>query len=630
MTIKKLIDEYYNTVDSSDYDVTDKLKHLRVVIHGYAEKMHAQNDQKGLEMLKLENDVLEIGKSVENGMSPHFRSSKKNEDGTSVEIISPDYTLYGSKEYDYFLKRYNETLNPFLKTEYGLILYINRYLQHFSQREILVDQLIKLAEKYHAKILSSETDAHLYEHNLCARIMDAIVICDRSGEALKERYEKLIKLIEDWFLSWSINHKEFFFFSRFVVKVFTGYQKVAGLLINKQVILEKLDQSIKCSPSENGLSTLFTEEAALFNATYKLKPANEYEIMLGNLHEQEGDRELKRDHIPGAIKSYEDALQYFTNAKDKSSISRVSMKYETNKGKFKMGLISAQTDKDTSKIVAQFINAITEKGSPKQIITCLCGYQLFKKASELEKSAENALNKTTLASFFTTQITDKYGNTLKVYKTDQEKFEFNLLSDLKINYQVTMQIIVPVLFDSLRNKTFSFNDIKDHLNKSWLNEPVEWYRGGVLENIIPLPVIMPGIKNLFSEIEGRILDITYEPSFILCIDNLATKVEQILRYMCKRLSIPTFRYIEINESLLTDEKPMSKLLEDLESKIERDDYILLRYLLNEKGGINIRNRVAHGLLDADEYSVHTAVTLLSLILRLSNYKFTDTEEKNQS
>ncbi len=78
---------------------------------------------------------------------------------------------------------------------------------------------------------------------------------------------------------------------------------------------------------------------------------------------------------------------------------------------------------------------------------------------------------------------------------------------------------------------------------------------------------------------------------------MATKIEQILRYMSKRIDIPTFRYIEEKGSLISDEKPMSKLLDDLGLNIEPDDYVLVRYLLNEKRGENIRNKVAHGLLD---------------------------------
>ena len=120
---------------------------------------------------------------------------------------------------------------------------------------------------------------------------------------------------------------------------------------------------------------------------------------------------------------------------------------------------------------------------------------------------------------------------------------------------------------------------------------------GEPRRVIPLNVIIPGIRNFLTELENRINDEKYEPNFTLCIDSMATKIEQILRYMSKRIDIPTFRYIEEKGSLISDEKPMSKLLDDLGLNIEPDDYVLVRYLLNEKRGENIRNKVAHGLLD---------------------------------
>ena len=48
---------------------------------------------------------------------------------------------------------------------------------------------------------------------------------------------------------------------------------------------------------------------------------------------------------------------------------------------------------------------------------------------------------------------------------------------------------------------------------------------------------------------------------------------------------------------------------------------MLKYALTPKGH-NLRNRVAHGLMDLWEYSFADVVILLYLIIKLSTYKFT--------
>lgn len=614
-----MIEEYYNKIDSSAYDVTHKSE-LRNAIIDLAKKAKSKGDSTNIMHFKLENDILEIGKSIENGLSPFMRSTKVNEEGKTVDFISPDYSLYGIKEFDYFEIRYKQTSNIFLKTEYGLILYLSKRLQHFSQRETLIGQLLELTTKYHDKILNGNLDTHLYEHTLCSRLIDVLLICFRSGTHLEKKFEETIKLIECWFLNWPLENKEFIFFTQFVTKICTTYSKITSRIIDKGEIIRKIDCSIEYFKANEDLAILVCKEALAFNTTFKLKENKKYQVKLGDLYEKQGDHQIGIDLIPSAIKNYEESLKYFTYSKDTEAIDRVSKKFELNKGKFKLGLISAETNETESKSINEFIDKISKDGTSLQIIALMGGYGLYPSAERLEKEASEYIKKKTLASLFTPQVIDKYGNILKVYKTDDEKCEHYQLNYFNQSSQVILQILTPILINSLKNEKISYIEIEEHLKNTWLNEPVEWFMGGQPRRVIPLKVIIPGIKIFITELENRIKDKNYEANFTLCIDSLAIKVEQILRYMSKRIEIPTFRYVEESGSTLTDEKPMSKLLEDLGNNIERDDYVLIKYLLNEKGGENIRNKVAHGLLDADEYTIHIAVILLSIILRLSHYK----------
>lgn len=251
----------------------------------------------------------------------------------------------------------------------------------------------------------------------------------------------------------------------------------------------------------------------------------------------------------------------------------------------------------------------------------ICGHRIFPTSDALKTQATQAMTGgNSFINYAMVHSYDKYGNTLRIYSTDEERELYHKLYFLSINYQYGVQIIFQILSRAIRKQILSFENIKSVLEKTWINQPVEWMRHGANHSVIPLNAILPGIENFINEIEKWSKSEDYTPNFVLCTDSMATKIEMLLRYLCKHLEIPTFQYHEQRGVILTEEKLLGKLLENLEGKLHDDDYTLIKLLLNEKGGQNIRNRVAHGLVDADEYSYGKPLALLGLILRLSQYR----------
>ena len=74
------------------------------------------------------------------------------------------------------------------------------------------------------------------------------------------------------------------------------------------------------------------------------------------------------------------------------------------------------------------------------------------------------------------------------------------------------------------------------------------------------------------------------------------------------------------------EKLLDDMLSDLQDSPQKQtgfseyDRLMIKYALTPKGH-NLRNRVAHGLMDLWEYSFVDIVILLYLIIKLSSYKF---------
>lgn len=53
---------------------------------------------------------------------------------------------------------------------------------------------------------------------------------------------------------------------------------------------------------------------------------------------------------------------------------------------------------------------------------------------------------------------------------------------------------------------------------------------------------------------------------------------------------------------------------------------MLKYVMSEKIGWNLRNEVAHSLLQIEDYSLDKVVVLFCLILKLSKYVFIEQRE----
>jgi hypothetical protein len=87
------------------------------------------------------------------------------------------------------------------------------------------------------------------------------------------------------------------------------------------------------------------------------------------------------------------------------------------------------------------------------------------------------------------------------------------------------------------------------------------------------------------------------------------------------------------------EKPLDVLLAEIAHKpdsnqitnFDEEDRIMIKFVLSEKAGLNLRNEVAHGLMDINEYNLGLVVILFSLIMKLSKHKFIETKGgKNES
>jgi len=61
------------------------------------------------------------------------------------------------------------------------------------------------------------------------------------------------------------------------------------------------------------------------------------------------------------------------------------------------------------------------------------------------------------------------------------------------------------------------------------------------------------------------------------------------------------------------------------TNFDENDRIYIKFVMSEKRGWNYRNKVAHGLLDSDEYQIGNCILIFATLLRLTHYNFSSEE-----
>jgi len=103
----------------------------------------------------------------------------------------------------------------------------------------------------------------------------------------------------------------------------------------------------------------------------------------------------------------------------------------------------------------------------------------------------------------------------------------------------------------------------------------------------------------------------------------------MLRDLLRIARVPTFRPKSYRKGrTTTEEKHIGELLYDksISSLFEENELFFLRFLLVEKSGYNLRARIAHSLMLAEDYHLDYAHLLVLALLMLAKYDLVQNDE----
>ena len=118
-----------------------------------------------------------------------------------------------------------------------------------------------------------------------------------------------------------------------------------------------------------------------------------------------------------------------------------------------------------------------------------------------------------------------------------------------------------------------------------------------------------------------------EKDYISCVSILVPEIEHILRYITRKLEIPSW---EPNRGRTFNVKILGALLRDdcLKQVMGEMLFEFLFYFADTRG-FNIRNNFCHGLMQPSEYNETTSAMIIHLLLILGLFRDKSIEEENQ-
>lgn len=255
--------------------------------------------------------------------------------------------------------------------------------------------------------------------------------------------------------------------------------------------------------------------------------------------------------------------------------------------------------------ISEIINFSKNHVSNKNLIDALKAFVNLHPSinyEKLRKQSENSLNKFSLSKLFSSTHISSDGRTIAKtdglgFNNNEDVYEENLLIDMIQSYEMTTSLILRGMI------TPAFQEItKEHrITKE------------VLYDICKNSVLIPKDR-IDIWIEG--LYFGFENNFIVSTHILIPQIEHLVRIKMKENGLKTST---LDANGIETENGLSTLLKnkDIKEAVDKNLVFEFKALLTEQVGRNLRNNVAHGLINSYNLQSVGTIYLWWLCLKLA-------------
>ena len=519
----------------------------------------------------------------------------------------PDVSTFDESDWKYIQVRANTSKEPILRIHYRLLL--------FSEGRNKSDPHLESIVKDEIEIINSVISRSVLPKGIILNAEFEIIfhILTNRPKIKTKYYSQLKEILELFFHShnkfWDVNEyfKGFVPECHLVINNLSKYKKLP--LFSKEELHKLLlpihenltkDMSVTYSDSMDFFERcayFFKDETGLVSH-WANSAINAYEHNFKNYENKQmwGPR----------IHSLEKIISLYNLLGDKEGVANTQRRLENEKKKIQLNKFTidypASFVSEFTKYCNDLSNCSLEEFMNHAILTPFS----TKTLNELKEQFSN-MPPVDLSDIVPVQILGA-GNATTTRVNGAEYKSYNVFGN---NISLLSKLFGCAI---VQNQNFSSEEILNFLSKGWLGVPVSSY-GTTSENLIDQIAYI--IHEGFSYYRSKS---TIAGKDMMLIESFALKFELIFREMALNLSIPTQKSHSDSDRF----KHVGDLLDDekIKSVFREIDYDIIRYVLVDQAGRNLRHRVAHSLILSSQYSIDDFALLFICLTKLSPFSLT--------
>ncbi len=616
------LEEIYKIIDDPNFVLTEKWDNkVTPLFKTFGDEKNKEGLTDLVRIAQAEMDVQSFVIS-DNKLSPSLTST--NDKGEYFEF--PSLKLWGEEEFNHIIQRQKQTKNPHLKARYSHILWLSPK-KHLRFATDALTQYIKVIRNLNSIVWDDDERRDVYVLKLF--ISNAFHLATSTSKPAEiEKIKKLILPIirkfrfesDKTYVNINLVHLMLDNPKVFKQNDFKNLDKHCLKYANKQTSLHsKIDILIVADKVSNKLG--------IRNTIYQELIAKSYEELS---HQREDASNMV------AIKFCQDAMKYYKKLKNVSKVKELEERYKYLKQNRKLGHFEHEADiTDIVKELRKVADGVLKLPTDKIIGFLMYSPIIFPPYEHLYDEAMKKKKENSVNFLFGTVLNDEYGHTAAHYNDDDEKIHFSIMQGFDYRIRMSSLILLnEIFFRAVEKNKLSSNSFLNFIRKhTWLGQDFTiTYNEGEINSFNWLHTLAPGINDFFSQIFFLYQNPLNIPNFVLAIDSLSIKIEGILRDICETRGVTTFyQTSDAKGRNIVMEKDINALLREdtIKNTLSKDDLMLLQYLLVDKAGVNLRNKVAHTLIrKAENYGLAYIMMLIMVILKLAKSEYAPPQNKN--
>ena len=318
-------------------------------------------------------------------------------------------------------------------------------------------------------------------------------------------------------------------------------------------------------------------------------------------------------------------MKYYKKARKKEKLQELNEWYSYLKSNVSLGAIKYEFDvTDMVNEIRKSVTEILKKPSEYILSYLMYSNSIFPTYDFLYNEALKQKDENSFTFLFASSILDEDGNTISHYIGENEKILYSIMHGFDFYSKLSSAFFLKELFfRGIQSKKISAQIFIDFIHKNlWLGKDIVVKK----ENVHNwLDVLAPGLNDFFSQIHFFLQNPSNTPNYVLAIDSLAIKIEGILRNIYELRGIPaSFQEDQGNGKMIDKQKDINTMLreDNMKSILSKDDWLLFQFVLIDKAGWNLRNKVSHTMIrQSAAYSIRYILFLIVIILKLGKNEY---------